>query len=115
MSTLANKQEEYTYQRRFIRHPIRLEIEVHHTQVYTSWTQNISEDGVCFHLPFQLAIGREVEVWLYLNNKQEETPIRSRCRIVWHSQDKKEVRHGGHFLFFLNNGKEILGNFLKNQ
>lgn len=114
-SNASAEKEKYPIHRKFIRHKIRVKVEVQMNESYQTWTNNISEDGTCFEIPRQLPVGREVVLWVYLpSNKKSkrEEPVRARCRIVWHDKGKKAFAHGGQFLFFIEDGEERLKTFL---
>ncbi len=102
----------YPVCRRDVRHDISLKIEVETNQSFDTSSINLSENGICFDLPEQLPIGREVGLWVYLPLKKDQKPIHSRCRIVWHGKANGVIRHGGRFLFFTADGEDKLRNYL---
>lgn len=110
---ISQKLLPYPVCRRDIRHEMDVAIEVETIQNISSKSINLSENGICFDLPKQLPIGREVGLWVYLKDHKETKPIHSRCRIVWHDKKNGAVRHGGKFLFFISDGEEKLREYLE--
>ena len=108
-----NPVEKYPYHRRFVRHEVRLKVDVQAENSYHAWTHNLSRDGMCFEIPAELEIGREITAWLFLDNDEQANPIQARCRVVWHDNGPKGTRHGGQFLFFAADGKERLNAWLE--
>jgi len=109
----AGQREQHPYHRRYIRHKVRLKIEVQTRESYQSWTNNLSEDGVCFEIPRKLPIGREVVAWIYIH-KSKEAPVQARCRIVWSAKGSSgdKIEHGGQFLRFTGDGQQRLQQYL---
>ena len=106
---------EHIHPRRCSRQSVRLRVDVQSKRFFTAWTHNLSNEGVCFEIPGQLDPGREITMWLYLEEEEEdliESPIQARCRIVWHDPTPSGSRHGGHFLYFAKNGKQRLCSWL---
>jgi hypothetical protein len=101
--------EAHPYHRRYVRHKVRLKVEVKVNEAFHSWTNNLSEDGVCFEIPRRLPVGREVVVWVYIKGGE---PVESRCRVVWHDKGKKDTRHGAQFVGFVDDGLDRLRLFL---
>jgi hypothetical protein len=92
--------ERYPYHRRFVRHKVRVKIDVQTDHSFHAWTQNLSQDGLCFEIPEQIDRGREITVWIFTNGGAGSPPVQARCRVVWNDQAAKGTRHGGKFLFF---------------
>ncbi len=90
--------QRFPYHRRFVRHKLRLKVEVKDDEGFSTWTQNLSEDGICFEIPRRLSLGREVIVQIYAPGGQKNSPLPIRCRVVWHDKGSKGVVHGGQFL-----------------
>ena len=110
------EQEKYPYHRRFVRHKVRVKVEVQTSESYQAWTHNLSEDGVCFEIPTQLPPGREVTVWVFIHREGErpEPPVRGRCQVAWCAEGKNNnFKHGGKFLFFQADGLERLREYLE--
>ena len=105
--------EEYPYHRRSIRHKIRLKVDVQTTHSFHAWTHNISTEGLCFEIPDKIQNGREITIWLFVDSDGQAPPIQVRCRVVWRDTTKKGTRHGGQFLFFAEDGKERLDEWLQ--
>jgi hypothetical protein len=106
----SGEMDRYPYHRQYVRYRVRLKVEVHVSESYPSWTHNISSNGICFEIPRQLPVGREVVLWVYVPEAAE--PIHSRCRIVWHDRADEGHKHGGQFLFFTGDGMARLEGFL---
>ena len=73
----ARKRDEYPYHRRFVRHKIRVKVEVRESLSFGAWTINVSEDGLCFEIPELIDEGREATVWLYVSRTKGGSPVRS--------------------------------------
>ena len=114
-SNAAAGKKDYPIHRKFIRHKLRLKVEVQANESYQTWTNNISEDGACFEIPRQLKVGKEVVVWVYLptSKKTKGEPVRANCRVVWIDKGKKAFAHGGQFLSFIEDGEDKLKSFLE--
>ncbi|MBW1808067.1 MAG: PilZ domain-containing protein [Deltaproteobacteria bacterium] len=107
-----NEKERHPYHRRFVRHKVRLKVEVKSNQSYQTWTNNLSEDGVCFEIPKKLKVGTDVVIWIFVY-RGKERPVRADCRVVWLSSGKKGRHlHGGQFQSFSFDGDERLKTFL---
>jgi len=105
--------EKFPYHRRFVRHEIRLKLDVQAERSYHAWTHNLSRDGLCFEIPAQLELGREITAWLFLENDAASNPVQVRCRVVWRDKGPKGSRHGGQFLFFAADGQMRLNAWLE--
>jgi len=105
--------ERFPYHRRFVRHKVRLKVEVKDDQGFQSWTNNLSEDGVCFEIPPRIKVGNDVVVWVYVSRDKGVKPVKADCRVVWHDKGKKGYRHGGQFTGFEGDDRQRLLDFLK--
>lgn len=108
----SGERENYPYHRRFVRHKVRLKIDIHTGESFHSWTNNLSEDGLCFEIPRRLQAGDQVGVWVYVERGKGASPVESRCRVVWQDAGKKGFRHGGQFIDFGEGDLERLQKFL---
>lgn len=105
-------QEQYPYHRRFARHKIRVRVAGRSKQSFSTWTINVSEDGLCFELPTALAVAEEAAVLLFVSRNPKDPPVRATCSIVWVSPGDKGVRHGARFVSFSNGSRECLAAWL---
>lgn len=105
--------EKYPYHRQYVRHEIRLKVDVQTESSFHAWTHNISRDGLCVEIPARLQIGREITTWLFLDSEADDNPVQARCRVVWREDGSKTTRHGCQFLFFATDGKERLNGWLE--
>lgn len=112
MSETGNR-EEHPYHRKFIRHRVRVKVEVQNGKAYNSWTINLSEDGLCFEIPTQLPVGTDVAVWIFMSRIREDEPVIAAARVMWNDRGKKGFRHGGQFVEFSGGGRERLAAWLK--
>jgi hypothetical protein len=96
-------QEQYPYHRRFVRHRVRLRVQVSLDRSYQTWTLNLSEGGSCFEIPEEVPIGHQVGVWIFPTNSQAPA-IESSAKVVWSDKGKKGYRHGAQFLTFVEDG-----------
>ncbi len=103
----------YACKRKHARYQVSIPVQVHGNDSTTSVAQNISEDGLCFTLPKEIPVGREVVTWIYPPGNIGEPPITARCRTIWRTSSSKGVIHGARYLFFLGNGSQRLKTFLK--
>jgi ribulose 1,5-bisphosphate carboxylase large subunit-like protein len=108
----SGERESHPYHRRFVRHKVRLKIDIKTGESFNSWTNNLSEDGVCFEIPRRLAKESEIGVWIYVSRAKGPPPVESRCRVVWQDGGKKGYRHGGQFIAFAEGDIERLQRFL---
>ena len=105
--------EKYPYHRKYIRHRVRVKVEVEGQRSFSAWTINLSVDGLCFEIPERVAVGAEVGVWIFLTRgKKKDPPVQARARVVWHDRGKKNHRHGGQFAEFDGDGRERLVRWL---
>jgi hypothetical protein len=112
MGTVADR-EKYPYHRKYIRHRVRVKIEIEGDRSFNAWTINLSQDGLCFEIAERVAVGNEVAVWIFLTRgKKKDPPVRATARVVWQDRGKKEFRHGGQFTAFDDNGKQRLVKWL---
>jgi hypothetical protein len=102
----------HPYHRKFVRHKVRLKVEVQTQKSYQSWTNNLSEDGVCFEIPRRVEVGEEVGVWIYVSRSRKDDHVRTRAQVVWTEKGHKGHRHGGHFVWFREGDQERLRSFL---
>jgi hypothetical protein len=112
MSDNDDKKKDYPYHRRFVRHRVRLRIEVNADEDYDTWTENLSSGGVCFDIAGRIEDGQDVGVRIGLRDKQPSAPIHCRCRIVWGEQVDELYRHGGQFVSFKDDDLSRLKNYL---
>jgi hypothetical protein len=105
-------QERFPYHRRYLRHRVRIRVEVQSDLSFQAWTLNLSEDGLCFEIPARVALEREVSVWIFTGKGKAESPVHARCRVVWSQPSAKGHRHGGQFVRFAEDGLERLRLFL---
>jgi len=111
-SEAAEAVERYPYHRRFIRHKVRIKVDIQADRSFQAWTHNLSQDGLCFEIPDCLDPGREVTVWLFLDKAGNQESVQVRCRVVWRDESPKGSRHGGQFLFFAADGQARLRDWL---
>ena len=112
MGTVADR-EKYPYHRKYIRHKVRVKIEVEGDRSFNAWTINLSQDGLCFEIPERVAVGGQVTVFVFLTRgKKKDPPVQGTARVVWQDRGKKEFRHGGQFVEFDGNGKQRLAKWL---
>ena len=109
----TDKREEHPYHRKFIRHRVRVKIEVQNGKSYNAWTINISEEGLCFEISSQLPVGTNVVVWIYLSRIKEDEPVVAVAEVMWTDKGKKHFRHGGQFVEYSGNGRDRLASWLK--
>jgi hypothetical protein len=102
----------HPYHRKFVRHKVRLKVEIQAEKSCQSWTNNLSEDGVCFEIPQEVEVGDEVGVWIYVSRSRKDDHVRTRARVVWTEQGRKGHRHGGHFVWFRAGDHDRLRAFL---
>jgi hypothetical protein len=105
--------EEHTHPRRSVRHKIRLKVDVQTTHSFHAWTHNVSTEGLCFEIPDKIQNGREITLWFLVDSDGQGPPIQARCRVVWRDSTQKGTRHGGQFLFFAEDGKQRLDEWLQ--
>ena len=108
-----NRKSQYPFHRRFVRYSIRLWIIVRSDEEHDAWTQNISQDGVCFELPNKLEEGQAVRLFVHLREKPPQRPIKCECRIVWNEEVEGGYIHGGQFGTFEDSGLERLTAYLE--
>lgn len=106
------KKKEYPYHRRFVRHSVRLQINVKAGENYDTWTENISRGGICFDIPRKIEEGETVNLSIRLRTKPVGL-VQCKCKIVWNEQDGAKCRHGGQFTSFEGQGLEHLQTYLK--
>jgi hypothetical protein len=112
MGTVADR-EKYPYHRKYIRHRVRVKIEVEGDRSFNAWTINLSQDGLCFEIPEQVDVGRRVGVWIFLTRgKKKDPPVRATASVVWYDRGKKDFRHGGQFVDFEDDGRQRLAKWL---
>lgn len=113
-NTDTEAREKYPYHRRFVRHRVRVKVKVLNGKSYSTWTINLSEDGLCFEIPAMVAQGKEVAVSVYLSRDSKDAPIEGMCRVVWNDAAKGgKHRHGAQFVRFDTDGEERLRGGLK--
>ncbi len=113
--TVRGDRERYPYHRKFVRHRIRVKIDVLDGRSYSSWTINISEGGLCFEIPLQVEVGSEIGVWIYLSRDRRASPIRAAARVVWNQGRGDKHRHGAQLTDFEERGREALQRWLRGQ
>ena len=101
-----------TCKRTHARYQVNIPVQIHGGDSSSSVAQNISVDGLCFALPKEIPVGRELITWIYLPENLGEPPITARCRTVWRSRGSKGYVHGVRYLFFLGNGSQRLKSYL---
>lgn len=108
----TDERNRHPYHRHFLRKKIRLKVQVRLRQSFQAWTHNISEGGACFEISEQLAVRREVQLWIYLKPANEEPPVAVVSRIVWVDAGRKGFRHGAELLTFAEDGLLRLRTYL---
>ena len=108
----SEEKRAHPYHRKFVRHKVRLKVEVQAKKSYQSWTNNLSEDGVCFEIPQKVEVGNEVGVWIYVSRSRKDDHVRTRAQVVWNEKGRKGHRHGGHFVWFREKDQDRLRAFL---
>ena len=111
MSELEQR-EKYPYHRRFVRHKVRIKIDLEGVGSFNSWTINVSSDGLCFEIPRQMPVGDEATAWIYISRSKKDPPVSAKCRIVWNDRGRKGFRHGGQFVEFTGDGEKRLSKWL---
>ena len=96
----GDAREAYPYHRRFIRQRVRVRVEVDERESHSSWTINVSPDGLCFEIPRAVAVGDEVGIALFLSRDKRARPVRAVARVVWCEPVKGNHRHGARFVGF---------------
>lgn len=110
----AEARRKYPYHRRFVRHRVRVRVHVVNGKSYSTWTLNLSQDGLCFEIPVSLEVGKEVAVSVYLSRDKKSAPVDATCRVVWNDAGKGgKHRHGGQFVSFSADGQARLVEGLK--
>jgi hypothetical protein len=105
----AGDREKYPYHRKYIRHRVRVKVEVRGHRGFNTWTINLSVDGLCFEIPEQVAVGDDVGIWIFLTRgKKKDPPVFATGHVVWHDRGKKGFRHGAQFAEFQADGRERL-------
>jgi hypothetical protein len=100
--------ERYPYHRRFIRQKVRVRIDVDGHESHSSWTINLSPDGLCFELPRPVAPDEEVGVSVFLSRDKRARPVRAAARVVWSERAGSGHRHGARFVRFDDGDEERL-------
>jgi hypothetical protein len=104
--------EEYPYHRRFIRQRVRVRVEVDAQESHSSWTINVSPDGLCFDLPRRVDPGRDVGVSIFLSRDRRAQPVRGIARVVWNDPAGSGHRHGARFIGFDDGDGDRLARWL---
>ena len=110
--TARGDRERYPYHRRYARHKVRVRVEVDGDRSFSSWTINVSREGLCFDLPVRVALDRHVEVRIYLSRGKEARPLSATARVVWNQPSGKSFRHGGEIVAFAEGDAERLAAWL---
>lgn len=104
--------EAYPYHRRFIRQRVRVRVDVDAQESHSSWTINVSPDGLCFELPRRIAVGQELGVSVFLSRDKRARPVQGVVRVVWSDPTGSGHRHGARFVRFDDRDGERLAHWL---
>ncbi len=104
--------EAYPYHRRFLRQRVRVRIDVDGHESHSSWTINLSPDGLCFEIPRSVATGSEVGVSVFLSRDRRARPVKAAARVVWSERAGDGHRHGAQFVRFDDDDADRLARWL---